>query len=314
MTAPDLTTSGGGRRIFFNGIWVAFPLTRSEAMNMRTMGGVVALWLGLGLAACGDSGTATGGNGPGGQPGTGGDPADGGAPSAGGDPNVGGDPSVGGAPGEGGAGGAPSDCDPVAQDCTDPVATKCTLIIDAAFTAFIDEECMAPKGDAMLGEPCVRPTNTPGIDTCASTYCANFGNAGTTERTCHTICQSDDICAEGEACLGMFELQYGACSVECNPFPTDNCAAGSCSATTKTSLEWGFFCFPSTGSTPDGAVCTTFDECLDGSSCLASETELETHCRPYCDPTHPCDAGFDCSPFESDTPGAEDVGICFPAP
>lgn len=282
---------------------------------MRVVGGSFGLCFGVLLLACGDSATTGGGGGQGGQSGDGGavDGGGGGEPGAGG---TGGDPGVGGDPSAGGGGGAPvtTDCDPVAQDCADPLATKCTLIIDAGFTAFVDEACTEPKGDALLGEPCVRPTNTPGIDTCVSTYCANFGNADPATRTCHTICQDDDICPADEACLGMFELQYGVCSTECSPFPEDTCAAGTCAATSKTSLVWGFFCVPSQGSTPDGAVCTTFDECLDGSSCLAGETELETHCRPYCDLTHPCEPGLECSPFESDTPGAEEVGICFPAP
>ncbi len=282
---------------------------------MRLCGGGWGLCFGVWLLACGDSATATGGGGHGGQPGTGGDPSDGGGSNVGGDPNAGGAPGVGGAMGEGGAGGTQADCDPVAQDCSDPNATKCTLIIDADFTAFIDEECTVPKGDDLLGESCTRPTNTPGIDTCLSTYCANFGNADVTTRTCHTICQGDEVCTVvDDACMGMFELQYGSCTKQCSPLPNNDCAAGACRAAQKASLEWGFFCIPGAGTTPDGDVCTLFDECLDGSSCLAGEGELENHCRPYCDDSHPCDPGLECVLFESETPGTENVGICFPTP
>jgi hypothetical protein len=201
----------------------------------------------------------------------------------------------------------------VAQDCADLVLTKCTLIVDADFTEFVDQVCMEPPGSAAVGEACTRPTNTPGIDTCLDSYCANFGSEDPADRTCHEICQDSASCEDGAGCVGLFDGLFGACSTECNPFPVDTCAAGSCGAATQPNLTWGFYCFPSQGSTPDGDVCATFDECLDGSGCLAGPSEVDNHCRPYCDTLNPCDIGFECSLFEADTPGAEDVGICFPA-
>jgi hypothetical protein len=187
-------------------------------------------------------------------------------------------------------------CDPVAQTGC-PGGEKCSLVGN-------DLQCVLP-GTGAAGDGCQAII---GGDSCApGLICASAGGASTCVQFCDRVC--GEPCGPGARCntrLGdSGEWGCGPLPAACDLLAQDCAGAGeACYLLEPKTGTTG--CVPA-GSLPEGAACTTQDECGRGLVCLASQAGGLTVCVPLCDTgaTSPCPAGV-CTAL----PGLEPVGYC----
>ncbi|HJZ85504.1 MAG TPA: hypothetical protein VKN99_10055 [Polyangia bacterium] len=204
-----------------------------------------------------------------------------------------------GAGGTGGTGGAGG----VGMVCTDPSSTtgdgcagtglpKCALTFPMGATT-ASFNCTT-GGSATTGQPCDRPTNTPGVDTCvAGDFCSALDVPS--GRVCRRICTSAAGCGAGESCFEVGN-PYGACRAStCDPFA----AASPCPQSNPLAMSqvctWGLL----TGRTASAPMCTLGGPVGVGGACNATATPPtlctqgavclnDNRCHKLCDGAHGC--------------------------
>lgn len=114
--------------------------------------------------------------------------------------------------------------------------------------------------------------------------------------TCQKYCQNDDVCSDGKTCIGedtggLTQIAgWGLCGDGCRSFgPAGQCGPkGACKALTPRDGV----CVYSEGTTPAYATCSSPDECVAGTECMAL-VQGEPRCYPSCDPTRDVQAAAD---------------------
>jgi hypothetical protein len=202
-------------------------------------------------------------------------------------------------------------CDILAGGCDDSTA-KCTLAVDPMFVGTLS--CEAPPGAGKLADPCTRPTNTLGVDTCGpGLFCSGLGYPKATpqQRECRQFCELGTACPAGTGCTALdVPGIHGFCAPTCTSFQGDCGADQACRAGARldgdSSMGGNFYC-NFLGTLPPYAPCTSSNDCQDDTECrLQKDSTLA--CQPLCDATtHPCaDPLATCQMF-SDVPG---LGRC----
>jgi len=211
--------------------------------------------------------------------------------------------------------GAGEACDVYAQNCVDPAAPKCE--VDYSDRVNIPTFCGELLGTQQVNEPCVRPNNVVGEDTCdIGLICSNLGRPALTDRICRRFCKSSDECEPDEFCtvlnsgggapLPANVRLVGYCAgPNCDFFDTTTCP-GTATCLTTTSMEnvstpvctWS-------NSKQKGEACTSNNDCAHGLLCLSSTSK----CAPMCGNAHPtCDTTETCAMINT----AMDLGVCVP--
>ncbi|MBI5610425.1 MAG: hypothetical protein HY902_16225 [Deltaproteobacteria bacterium] len=183
-------------------------------------------------------------------------------------------------------------CDVLLSNCSDPATSKCT-IVPGEEGQEITTTCKPFLGKAKLGEPCNRPNDVVGEDTCdTGLFCSYYGLSKSTpqQRVCRQMCELESPCPTGTKCFGVNGSQLaGHCAPACTPF-VNNCGSPelTCKMLQLVSAVGAFdFTCSWSGSVADFAECTKSEECAPNSHCrqVAGGKAL---CSPLCDDAHPC--------------------------
>ena len=204
-------------------------------------------------------------------------------------------------------------CDVVAANCTDPKAPKCAMSYEGASEVAV-ESCTPSLGNGKLGEPCTRPKEVVGSDTCGpGLFCSGLNHPKSTpqERECRLYCAWDTVCPTGTACQSLSsDNRLGFCGQKCVPFG-GGCASGnSCKPAPLVGGGGGLAGFCNLdGTSPAYAACKNVLDCGADTTCREKTPGSGAMCSPYCDATHPCaDAAATCTPFAS--PELAKFGSC----
>jgi hypothetical protein len=218
--------------------------------------------------------------------------------------------------------GAGDPCDVFMQDCVDPKAPKCTLDVTADPIA-MDSTCEPSLGTQKDHEPCERPNDSPGVDTCdKGLWCSAINHVVATpqERECRKLCKASSECSTGEACVRLNDSDpsgnypagtriVGACFDTCpDIFDQSNCVADhKCLSDFEPDLKTMVtICLPA-GTAKVGESCKANDDCAGAAGCMLDPGPDHGTCQPWCDNSahKTCAAGQTCLGFQN-----EAFGIC----
>ena len=185
-----------------------------------------------------------------------------------------------------------SDCTPPDNGCAS--GDRCTVLANQVF------DCL-PAGPVPVGGDCSKE------DCVAGAVC--FQSDG--QSICRAFCKEASDCkGQDDHCIFPWRFtDFGFCRDGCDPILQEGCKPG----------EACYFSDPTVGSTlcwqagtlDEGEDCSDFVTfCKPGLDCILQPNTdpFEYYCRPYCDPAHPCPAGYKCS-FPEASPV---MGVCLP--
>lgn len=157
--------------------------------------------------------------------------------------------------------------------------------------AFICE----PAGLAEEGDRC-----SATADCAEGLLCVNqLGAAGSlgSQSFCAKACNSDDMCGEGQGCIGDDTGVYdgaGFCGDRCEPFGTGEAQCDAETACVAVSNGDGACFRPTTRTAELYESCTSSTDCPDNSDCVGLSAG-ENRCLPLCNPTLGTDEAQDAS-------------------
>jgi hypothetical protein len=192
-------------------------------------------------------------------------------------------------------------CDLLAQDCKDPCNPKCSFFALEAGTSIAAGNfvaCGPLAGEGGVDQPCTRPTNVAGYDTCAKGFCCVSSSTpadASTLRVCRPVCAAAGNCLSGEFCEAMTVptlpiSQGGICARKCDPWSTACASGDGCVTYLDITNTFQLTCGV-TGSSAAGATCAGGNDCLPGAACWRVGDSGTSACAPYCDGTHLCSSG-----------------------
>jgi hypothetical protein len=201
-------------------------------------------------------------------------------------------------------------CNPITQNCTDPCFSKCNYFSLEAGTSVAAGNfvgCGPWVGDAGLDQPCTRPTDDPGYDTCAKGFsCVSLSTPAdaSTLRVCRPTCSAQNNCSPNEFCAAMTVptlpiTQFGICARNCDPWTTQCASGDGCVNYLDINNHFNLTCGV-VGQTAIGQQCAGGNSCVAGSSCTQVGDSGSSVCAPFCDGTHTCSTGTCATPV----PGA----------